>query len=377
MGDSNVRDIVEKAHKKNSELRAHKRLDNLSSKRNLNGQDFSHDLNDKEAKTLINICKSGRMSVEELRSLSQGLTSMPSLSSQLLDSEGCLHALTGILSGKDSAKQLLALQCLVNLASHGYKAPKIARAAGAYLVTLLSGTNEPLVELASYCVSNLVLSDRLCAPVLVSQEVVPTLVSLLRQQQGEQVQEAALQALYHLLKEDLLVHLSQDQVRQIVSLTLSLLSSQTCPTPRPPMHLVWLVFSLSSCPSLHHLLSTRSTLNRLLEVATYEIFQKCDSRPLVKLLTPCLRTLANLCAGPESVTTCLTILRHPDLAAILTSLLSTNYLHLCREATWLLANILNNENITVQEEVIHLELMDKLESHAVHAISRIDPYALG
>ena len=32
---------------------------------------------------------------------------------------------------------------------------------------------------------------------------------------------------------------------------------------------------------------------------------------------------------------------------VLTSLVSTNYLHLCREALWLLAN---NESLTVQEE---------------------------
>ena len=44
---------------------------------------------------------------------------------------------------------------------------------------------------------------------------------------------------------------------------------------------------------------------------------------------------------------CLCLVRHPDLAAILTALLSTNYLHLCREALWLLAN---NESVTVQEE---------------------------
>ena len=60
----------------------------------------------------------------------------------------------------------------------------------------------------------------------------------------------------------------------------------------------------------------------------------------------------------------------------MTALLSTNYLHLCRETTWLFANIVNNESVTVQEEFVNLDLMDRLESHASSAITRLDPYAV-
>jgi hypothetical protein len=138
-----------------------------------------------------------------------------------------------------------------------------------------------------------------------------------------------------------------------------------------------LTYSLTASQPLHNHFASTSFLNQCLDIATYEIFQKCDSRPLVKLLTPVVRILANLSAGPDSVAVCLCLLRHPDFPAILTALLSTNYLHLCREALWLLGNIVNNESVTVQEEFVSQDLMERLETHAVAAVSRLDPYALG
>jgi hypothetical protein len=368
--DSGVKEIVQKAHKKNEEIRASKRLDALSTRRKIADEDFKQEVSDKEAKTLVNLCKSGRISVDQMRDLSQALSDKPDLAAHFLDSDGCLHALTGLLSGKDSSKQLLALQCLVNLSAHAYKAPKVARAAGAYLVTLVSGTNQPLAEFSCCCIANLAMAEKLSVTVLLSQEVVPTLLRLVQESQ-ETLQEAALQALYYLVKDDV-TSVPQEQIRLLVSTSLKLMKD-----PRPPIHLLWLLFSLSSCQSLHNVLSSRSFLNRCLDLCTYEIFQKCDSRPLVKLLTPTVRILGNLSAGPDSVTVCLNLVRHPDFPAILTALLSTNYLHLCRESLWLFANIVNNESVTVQEEFVNLDLMDKLETHAVHAVGRLDPYALG
>ncbi len=52
-------------------------------------------------------------------------------------------------------------------------------------------------------------------------------------------------------------------------------------------------------------------------------------------------------------------MQHPDFPAIMTALLTTNYMTLCQETVWLFANILNNENVTVQEEFVDLDLMDR------------------
>ena len=369
MEKSGVREIVAKAHRHNGELRDRRRLEAQATRRNIEQDDFTREISEKEAKTLANTCKSGKISVAEFRNLSEAISAQSGFAEHFLSQDGCLHALVGYLSGRDAAKQVLALQCLVNLASQGHRAEAVARAAGAYLVTLVSGTNQQLAQFASHCLANLALASGAAVPVLLAQEAVPTLVSLsLAPATSPDTQDAALAALYQLTRAQSLPY---DSLRSLASACLSLLSV------RPPIHLLWLLYSLSASPTLHNHFASRAFLNQCIDIATYEIFQKCDSRPLVKLLTPVVRILANLAAGPDSVTVCLCLVRHPDFPTILTALLSTNYLHLCKEAIWLFANIVNNESVTVQEEFVSLDLMDRLETHAVAAVSRLDPYALG
>jgi len=364
--DSAVKDIVQRAHYKNDEIRKTKRLEALSGKRNLSKTDFKQDISEKDAKTLSNLCKSGKLSTDQFRDLSLALSSKPEFSADFMNSDGCLHSLIGFLSGKDPPRQLLALQCIVNLSAQGYKCPLIAKSAGAYLIMMISGTNQNLAEFACNAMSNLAMKDRLSVPILLNLEAVPNLLNLAQTSSGS-LKESSLQAVYHLTKSE---NMTYDLLRQLTTASIRMLSC------RPPIHLLWLLYSLSSNQTLHNFLANRSFLHQCVDIATYEIFQKCDSRPLVKLLTPVVRILANLSAGPDSVSVCLCLVRHPDFPAILTALLSTNYLHLCRESLWLFANIVNNESVTVQEEFVNLDLMDKLETHAVHAVGRLDPYAL-
>ena len=94
-------------------------------------------------------------------------------------------------------------------------------------------------------------------------------------------------------------------------------------------------------------------------------------------MTPICRLLANLCASQNSgEAACLFVLRHPDMTALLMALLGTNYIHLCKETLWLFANIVNSESVLVQEEIVELNVMDKLEYHTSAVIQKIDPYAV-
>ena len=371
VGDG-VRDVRDRVSASNEAVRKNKRLEAQSSRRNLSKDDFNHELSDKEFKTLLNLCKGGKLSVAQLRQLSQSLSSSVNgdHAQLLLNSDGCLHSLVGYLSSpSDPSKQVLAVQCLVNLAANGYKGPLLAKAAGAYLVTLIAGTNRTLAEHSCLVISNLCLADKLSSPILINLDAVENLINLATSSSGA-VRDAALQALYNLVKNE---RPSSELSRRLVTTCMSLMSPAR---DLPPIHLLWLLYLLSSSPTLHPHMANTTFLHQCVDIATYEIFQKCDTRPIVKLLTPVVRILANLSAGPDSVSVCLTLLRHPDIPTILTSLLSTNYLHLCRESLWLFANIVNNENVTVQEEFVNQDLMDKLESHAVHAVGRLDPYAL-
>ena len=107
--ESAVKDIVQKAHSDSAEQRRSRRLEAQSSRRNLTKQDFNTELSDKEAKTLSNLCKSGKLTVSQFRDLSRALSSKPEFSLSFLTSDGCLHGLVGQLTGSDPAKQLLAL----------------------------------------------------------------------------------------------------------------------------------------------------------------------------------------------------------------------------------------------------------------------------
>merc|ERR1719187_135082 len=102
--DHTVKDIIQKSLKKSNEIRAEKRLEIQSGHRNLTPSDFQPEITDKEAKTLSNQCKSGKITVDELRKLCEAIS------------------------------------------SHGVKGVAVARASGPYLVTLLSGSSKQLAE---------------------------------------------------------------------------------------------------------------------------------------------------------------------------------------------------------------------------------------
>ena len=137
-----VRDLVQRAHNTSQEVRRNRRLESQASRRNLAREDFSQEVSEKSCQTLAQLCKGGKLTVPQFRELSQALSTRPEFSLELLTTDGCLHALVGYLSGSDPAKQVLAAQCLVNLAGQGgHKCPLIAKSAGVYLITLISGNN--------------------------------------------------------------------------------------------------------------------------------------------------------------------------------------------------------------------------------------------
>lgn len=385
--ESLVRAVLQKSAARTAERRSEKRLAAQSRRRGITETGDSGscgaDIPEREVRRLVNLCKSGKISAPDLKILSQAL--MKKANADLFTAEdGSLHALVGLLTGKDSSKQPLAFYCLANLAAAAPSARplQLARAAGPYLITQLTdavadsggggGAAARAAELACTVLANLAMAgDRQAVRVLVNQDVVPTLARVVRGSSSstgsEALQEVVFLTIYHIIIQ---AELEADTLSSLAQICLGRLSG------KPPIHLLWVLFSLSSNQLLHSHLATASLISTCMEIATYEIFQKCDSRPLVKVLTPVVRLLANLAAGPESVAVCLALVRHPDFPAIMTALLTTNYISLCQETVWLFANIVNNENVTVQEEFVDLDLMDRLENHAVSAIGKLDPYFL-
>jgi len=366
-GNEVTRSVVTRAHEARTEIRNKKRLEAQSRGRKIDLSEFNDEVSESESKALRTACKMSKISTDQLKRLSKALTTRV-YADDFLGESGCLHSLVGFVSGKDWNKQLLALHCLANLSANNIKIVQIARSSGPYLITHISGSNKQLCELSCTTLVNLTISgDELALKVLLNQELFPNLL-LLTQSRYETIKELSYQVLYNLLTHT--ADLEGESLNSLTEIVIANLSR------RSPIHLLWVLFSLSSNQMLHGVLHSDRLLDTLLQAATYEIFQKCDSRPLVKVLTPIVRILANLSAGPGSVEVALHLIRHPDFPAIVTALLSTNYSSLCQETVWLLANIVNNENVRVQEEFVDMDLMDKLEYPAVTAITRLDPYLL-
>lgn len=282
------------------------------------------------------------------------------------DASHQLQQLANVISGNfgDTSSQILAVHCAANLGPLSEKnGLQMARAIGPYLVTLLSSSSVALSEDSAICLGNLALSGYRTARVLVNQGSIKSLC--------QNLNDAFLYALYHILH----AHIAEenfaiDEMDLVVDECLKALKRKA------PVELFWLFFLFSCDPNQHEKIAQESVINTCLDTCTYEIFQKSDPRPLVKVVTPLIRMFANLCGGPAaSEKVCLVIINHPDLTAILMALLGTNYTHLVRETLWWFSNMINNESVVVQEQFVELNIMDRLEYHTIQAVQKIDPYA--
>jgi len=324
---------------------------------------------------VLSNCKSTKFSdvtwLERLKSLLAGGEVNPDDFFKGNDGSLQLHSLANVISGghgESSTSQILAVHCAANLGPLTEKyGLQMARSIGPYLVSLLSSGEKSLVEASAVSLGNLALSGYRVAKVLVNQGSIKSLC--------QNLTSASLYGLYHILH----AHIAEenfaiDEVDDVRHECLKLLKNGGL--QKAPIELFWLLFLLSCDPNQHEKLAHESIINCCLDTCTYEIFQKSDPRPLVKVVTPLVRMLANLCAGPAaSEKVCLIIINHPDLTAILMALLGTNYTHLVRETLWWFSNMINSESVVVQEQFVELNIMDRLEFHTIQAVQKIDPYA--
>jgi len=281
-----------------------------------------------------------------------------------------LHSLANVISAghADAPTQTLAVHCSANLSPLSEKyGLQMARAVGPYLVTLLSGSSKALMEASAVSIGNLALSGYRVAKVLVNQGCIKALCK-------DMNSSSNLYGLYHVLHSHIAEeNFAIDEANQVMDECILLLKKNA---QKAPIELFWLLFLLSCDPNQHQKLSNEDVINCFLDTCTYEIFQKSDPRPLVKVVTPLVRLLANLCGGPAaSEKVCLIIINHPDLTAILMALLGTNYTHLVKETLWWFSNMINSESVVVQEQFVEMNIMDRLEYHTVQAVQKIDPYA--
>jgi len=298
-----------------------------------------------------------------------------SVAAVILSRPPALTALVAQLGGGESSEgQLPAAQVIANISSPlaEEEATRLARAAGPRLVATLTGGSGRMREAAATALGNLALSGRRAVRVLVNQDA-PEMLALAADSLSatESERSACLTALYNVL------HSSHDSPPDQAVLADFAERYGSALGPRCQADIPWLTFALSCNESLHPTLLAAGdgdVVSRAMDILTYEIFQKADPLPLVKAVTPALRLLANLCAGPRSEEACLSVLTHPDLPATLVALLGTNYSHLAKESLLWFASVVNSESLSVQETLVDTEIMDKMEFFTAQAIQRLDPY---
>ena len=290
-----------------------------------------------------------------------------------------LHSLSNAISGnvQDTGVQLLALKVSANLGPLSEKnGLQMARALGPYLVTLLSSSEASVVEAAAISIGNLGIAGFRVTKVLMNQGAMVKLVQLIPVIAAtSRSLPSVLYAIYHLLHTNIAEeNFALDELDMINVETVRLLLTQS--PGKAHIELYWVLYLLSCDPNQHEKLADEKVIHTCLDTCTYEIFQKSDPRPLVKVVTPIVRLLANLASGPAaSEKVCLLIIQHPDLTAILMALLGTNYTHLCRETLWWFSNMINSDSVVVQEQFVELNIMDRLEFHTIQAVQKLDPYA--
>ena len=64
---------------------------------------------------------------------------------------------------------------------------------------------------------------------------------------------------------------------------------------KAPLELFWVLFAMSCRMETHTFLTNENIINILLDVCTYEIYQKSDPRPLVKVIYCCLIPKSLIC----------------------------------------------------------------------------------
>lgn len=357
--------------RKKAQLSRHEAKDKAMARRRLGVESLEQESSSYPMETILTHCRASEFSdviwLERLKtSLANGEANPDDF---FKSNDGSLHQLANVISGNgETSCQIMAVHCAANLGPLNEKnGLQMARAVGPYLVTLLSSSSAPLAEASAVALGNLALSGYRVAKVLVNQGCIKSMTQNLNN-------ASMMYGLYHILHSHIAEeNFGLDEVDLVAQECIKVLIKNA---QKAPVELFWLLFLMSCDPNQHEKLSTESVVNCCLDTCTYEIFQKSDPRPLVKVVTPIVRLLANLCGGPAaSEHVCLIIISHPDLTAILMALLGTNYTHLVKETLWWFSNIINSESVVVQEQFVELNIMDRLEYHTIQAVQKIDPYA--
>lgn len=285
-----------------------------------------------EFEALLKNLRKERNNKHYFRKLKNSLASGDEYISSFLKTAHALEQLLSVaIRSPEVSCQLEALACLTNLACGNHKATfRVLRAAGPYLVTFVNGSNPLLQEQSAWCLANVAMDCDKCRELMQFQGASHALVKAL-QSVHPQVVDMAVLALQSYAQYS--ADIARDLVtRGLLEHLLPLFDRQSA-KPEFIAQLGWIVFyvynsgvmqseNLEHTAKLCHLAANRTVL--------YSAAPKENAAALTSLLV-CLADWS--CRWQRLA---VTVSRTPGMATTLGCLLNAPFLHLRREALWLL-----------------------------------------
>ncbi|XP_048252458.1 importin subunit alpha-9-like [Haliotis rufescens] len=252
--------------------------------------------------------------------------------------DNSLQCLVGLLTGSDADLQLEAAWCLTNIAAGTHDhAMAVTKTAAPYLITYLGSSNHLLTDQCAWALGNLAGDSKQIREILQAQGCVLPLVKLIESPTPDVVQCAAF-ALSNLARE------SADITREIVKCgvihPLSLRLKEGTDNHRLVSELAWMLTYLTA--SGEH---TSEIVSQGCLVQVVEYLNKLSHEPRqdAQAMTPLLRTLGNICSGPDENTKL--ALENPFLLPVFEKFLVSPHRHIIKETLWVLSNMTSDESV--------------------------------
>lgn len=285
-----------------------------------------------EFEAMLKDLKAERNNTHYFRKLKNSLALGDEYVSRFLRTNNALEQLLSVvLRSCEASCQLEALACLTNLACGDHKATyRVLRAAGPYLITFLNGSNPFLQEQSAWCLANIAMDCDQCCDLLRCQGASHAFVKAL-QSIYPQVVEMAVLALkaYTQSSPDVV----QDLITRGLLKHLLPLFDQVSAKPDFIAQLGWITFYVHSNGSVQF--ESMNCTARLCHIVANRMVQYSSApQENATALTSLLACLANWSsrwcdlAGAVAGT--------PGMVGALGHLLEAPYLHLRREALWLI-----------------------------------------
>ncbi|XP_077535825.1 uncharacterized protein LOC144148110 [Haemaphysalis longicornis] len=300
-----------------------------------------------EFEALLKDMKKQRINKDYLRKLKNSLCLGDEYINRFIKSNNALELLLSVaLRNYDSLCQLEALACLTNLVCGDHKATyRVLRSAGPYVVTFLNGSSPFLQEQAAWFLANATMDCQACRDLLRLQGAGYALVKALQSAHPAVVEMAvlALQAYAQSPTAN-----AEDLIAQGLLKHLCPLFDQKSTKPDFLAHLGWAAFYVYSGCDKERFDDLQGYTTTLCNVTAGKVVQYAaaptEHAGVLTSLVACLSTWSS--GWPELA---LAVGDTPGMVTTLGHLLQAPFLHLRREALWLvgcLAGMLGERDLS-------------------------------